>query len=406
MTEEGLHGSTTSNADRTPTRSLRGEGNDQLMPHETANIQGSSPEHEPATGTRDFTVVVPFTPTVPVAATLRRTALPRLTTRYDQTEDPEIFHPAAAMALELCSTRPLQQVKRWHLYTDGTHQRDSTTDSWALVITAEDQEGFSFIGSISALNTDAVRDDDFPANSTTSELTALIWAYAWVYARFHDHPTKPAVTIHADSLVARGFAKGTFQPKHPNQLTQLARITHDLAASVTDLSTDHVRAHLGHPWNELADSLAKRQAKRTDGSPQPEWPLAFHADRERQREWLEMATPEEKAAYPTMTPKGLSAPPAIINAEPHHFVPEFRETAKKTKIEINACTFNARSFVEPKHTGRQQHRKVSRITAIRTQLADMKIHLVGMQESRLPQGTFPADNFTIISSGHDNHNLG
>ena len=141
--------------------------------------------------------------------------------------------------------------------------------------------------------------------------------------------------------------------------------------------------------------MAKRQAKRTDGSPQPEWTDAFHADRERQWEWLKSATAEEQAAYPTMTPKGLSAPPAIINAEPHHFVPEFSETAKKTKIEINACTFNARSFVEPKHTGRQQHRKVTRITAIRTQLADMKIHLVGMQEYRLPWGTHTADQFTI-----------
>ena len=32
--------------------------------------------------------------------------------------------------------------------------------------------------------------------------------------------------------------------------------------------------------------------------------------------------------------------------------------------------------------------------------------MVGIQESRFQRGTFPAGKFHVISSGHENHNLG
>ena len=115
---------------------------------------------------RDFTVVAPFVPTEPLAVTLRRTALPRLQRDFDDLDAPERYRPAALMALEARPRRPMQQVDRWRYCADGTRQADSTTDSRAMVATAEDQEGFALYGSIAARTDDATRDGNPEASST------------------------------------------------------------------------------------------------------------------------------------------------------------------------------------------------------------------------------------------------
>ena len=134
---------------------------------------------------------------------------------------------------------------------------------------------------------------------------------------------------------------------------------HDLAVTVADITTDHVYAHGGHPWNEIADSLAKRQAKRTDDSPQSQWTQAFHADRQRLRKWLHEAPDEDKRAFPPLTNDQLEATVPNITAEPHHCAPEYIMTSNSISVKLAACTFNARRFKEPKHTGRDQKRTVT-----------------------------------------------
>ena len=172
------------------------------------------------------------------------------------------------------------------------------------------------------------------------------------------------------------------------------------------MRTDHVYAHSGHPWNELADSLAKRQTRRDDGSPQPEWTAAFHTDRQRLWEWIHQLPPHEACAYPKLDDHQMEAPLPEVHAEPHHFVPSYTEATKGVKVKLKTCSFNARSFKAPKHSGRDQKRKITRVAALLEQFKDMDIHLVGIQESRLPQGTEPANQFHVISSGHEQHNLG
>ena len=102
--------------------------------------------------------------------------------------------------------------------------------------------------------------------------------------------TTPPVTVHADSLVAKGLASGQCNSTHHRELTTITKVLHDLAHTAVDLRTEHVKAHAGHPWNELADSLAKRESRRDHPSqPQPEWTEAFSANREREWEWMYQA---------------------------------------------------------------------------------------------------------------------
>ena len=119
------------------------------------------------------------------------------------------------------------------------------------------------------------------------------------------------------------------------------------------MTADHVHAHNGHTWNELAGSLARRQTKRDDGSPQPEWTMAFHADRQRLWAWLHQVAAHDQHAYPQLHQDRLEAPVPSVKAEPHHFVSTYGETKRGITVELKTCSFNARGFKEPKHTGRQ-----------------------------------------------------
>ena len=124
----------------------------------------------------------------------------------------------------------------------------------------------------------------------------------------------------------------------------------DLASTAVDLRT--VKAHVGHPWNELADSLAKRESRSDQHrQPQPEWTEAFSADREREWEWMHQADDKTLRAYPTLTPDGLRAPTPTAVAQPEHFVPDVHETVKKATVDLKAATFNVRSFREPSTKG-------------------------------------------------------
>ena len=92
-----------------------------------------------------------------LAETLRRTALPSRITDFNDIDDPEVFHPFAKLALLQAPQRPTSQIQHWHLYTDGTHQADSTKDAWALVLLAEDDQGFTLQGAIAAKTTEAAK---------------------------------------------------------------------------------------------------------------------------------------------------------------------------------------------------------------------------------------------------------
>eukprot|EP00959_Pyramimonas_sp_CCMP1952_P318452 6663556-Pyramimonas_sp.AAC.1 len=46
------------------------------------------------------------------------------------------------------------------------------------------------------------------------------------------------------------------------KLAQLAQVAWDLCAAKNDIMISHVKAHEGHPWNILADNIAKSTARK------------------------------------------------------------------------------------------------------------------------------------------------
>ena len=126
-------------------------------------------------------------------------------------------------------------------------------------------------------------------SSITTETSAIMWALRWVASvGFND-----MVNLNVDNLESAKMAEGL--------LVALTPLDHEMQALWAVrrhqlLSWDHVKAHSGHTWNELADSLAKLAADDFD-DPVVSFD-SIKADRYSAWDWLTVASDNEKAAYP------------------------------------------------------------------------------------------------------------
>ena len=169
------------------------------------------------------------------------------------------LHAATRLALDTClcaDSLPQGDIDSCDIYTDGAF--NGCQSAWAYVV-------IGYIGGDSFLVGWArgpVALDGHPHHvgadihtALNGERTALFWALAWTL-QFAD---RLPCTIWVDSQVASGQTSGRCGYAASAVLAQSCRALAQLAESlggvqVTDFQ--HVRAHQGHAYNELADTLA------------------------------------------------------------------------------------------------------------------------------------------------------
>ena len=225
-----------------------------------------------------------------------------LHTEYDGME----IHPFSKVALACCP-RSSNRASAYYIYCDGSYlPGEPLSSAWALTLVAKTEEGFSNCGYIAGrvLSSTNLIVDAQKLDSTTAELTAIAWALllATQLGALHPHAT---VTVYSDSACAIGVAT-QWQPYRPQ---------HDLARAVALLYADvacqlgvrleHSPGHIGHPWQELADSLAKHFTRVTppDLPTVPRCYIIYHRDMEWQ--WLYKAQATAAAAYPVIALDGF-----------------------------------------------------------------------------------------------------
>jgi len=97
------------------------------------------------------------------------------------------------------------------------------------------------------------------ANPLIAEREALTWAFIWRILLNSTIPT----TFRTDSLTSKGQAEGTIGSANCDQSFQLLRGCYQLLESALGqqaLQISHVFGHLGDPWNEFVDHVAKTEA--------------------------------------------------------------------------------------------------------------------------------------------------
>ena len=154
------------------------------------------------------------------------------------------------------------------IFTDGAY--DGDISSWAFVVLLKRGETYGLHGWARGRVRLSGGDTFIGAAShgaLEGERSALFWATAWLLqCHFTGH-----VAIWSDCLVAKGQTVGEVGS---SQASTLAIACRDLALAVEAAGRvkaghyGHVRAHAGHPYNELVDHLAK-QHRRPDTSVPP-----------------------------------------------------------------------------------------------------------------------------------------
>ena len=144
-----------------------------------------------------------------------------------------------------------------HIYTDGSKNDDGTA-SWAVIVKAKLADGtFARIGNFAG---HVILDRDSPlyigaldSTSYSAEVCAAVWAFAWVIQLDSGLPCN----LYADNLAAVNNITLAWDGVAEPALMSVAVALHSVISAGSSLLLCHVKAHTGHPWNELADSIAK-----------------------------------------------------------------------------------------------------------------------------------------------------
>ena len=159
------------------------------------------------------------------------------------------------------------------IYTDGSLPKIINTEAssaWAFTTCGLGGDGGSYrIGHTmqQLVNSCILANLMLAVSSTMPELVAILYAVIWISAA---KPTAP-VTIFSDSMVAIDHACQKTAPTFCIRIVQYAvTLLQRLAHCGITVDIQHVYAHIGQPWNEMADSMAKAASKTTHISALPQ----------------------------------------------------------------------------------------------------------------------------------------
>ena len=152
------------------------------------------------------------------------------------------------------------------IFVDGSFFKDDDTAGWAFVVVAETDEEERILGwSHSAI---------FPQNESAGEISIpqVDSHRAELFALFHAGWFAHCMSIHTDidfvfdNVAAGKIAEGAWNSQTTGPLADATRTIHQWLKvrreeTSSKLSYTHVKSHTSHPWNELADVLAKWAAK-------------------------------------------------------------------------------------------------------------------------------------------------
>eukprot|EP00438_Fugacium_kawagutii_P025050 Skav224656 [mRNA] locus=scaffold4300:194197:204539:- [translate_table: standard] len=191
------------------------------------------------------------------------------------------LHDATKHALSLCVELAPHQIDRYLIFTDGTShgwarrknplemEEQGHGDAWAFVVIGERyvndlHSEFAFLGWHSQRVIYSPDESHFMGTSRigaeAAEKEALTWAAIWRLSQNHRVPT----TFCVDSTSTAYQADGSFGTDDPNPCYCTMRGAFQALEELLPgscLQVHHVRSHTGDPWNEMADTLAKEEAR-------------------------------------------------------------------------------------------------------------------------------------------------
>eukprot|EP00439_Symbiodinium_sp_Y106_P031357 s772_g3.t1 len=275
------------------------------------------------------------------------------------------------------------------IFTDGSF--DGVSSTWAFIAIAKGADGDFLLGT--AYGRVALDGDDgfigAPFRSALNgERTALFWALAWSLQL----PEGTRCHVWSDCLVAKGQTDGTYCASENTTLGQACRaiaLTAESAGRLDWESIQHVRAHVGHPFNELADTVAKAAFVRQSAIPAS---FASLTDWVRTGDvhwiWLLVETIRRPADWPalqadTLVDTGADDTPDVgrLSCSAFGFVGDASSQAAAAHTAVCFCPTIVSANVQTLQEN-QENGISGRVPYIREQLEAMQASIIGLQETR------------------------
>ena len=335
----------------------------------------------------------------------------------------------------------LVNINKWHdvgqppmsslgIFSDGSASgsvADGHPCSWAFTVWATCGEAQFLIGHASAQA--APEGTPYFLGETTQcaltgELLGLCWSLAWIVefaSRFH----VPVWHYYDAKSAGEGVFGCCTTPKAADspyrQLFALATSLRQLAASRVALFHAHVSGHSGSLGNELADQLAKR-ARRTQDDPWcrclPEWLSRLSVQRLHPWAWAsETSIPDVPTLYAfeseALRLQTAADPPW---KPPTAGVRTTLDPSGEVRYTLQIVSFNVLTLLDRKRPAKGQTasdptspsktevgmRLLGRKALLKDMLSAHSPHIVGLQETRLPESSVQPDaQFHIFNAQAD-----
>ena len=317
------------------------------------------------------------------------------------------IHPATAQALggvtRNCGDRP----DRHEIFCDGSF--DGACSAWSVVVldilgncvtAVRWTAGKVCLDPSSAEWLGAVQHGSLQAE-TSGVCFAMIWA---MHGVAYQRPT-----CQVDSLCALQRASGSWRFQLTDDLASACRSLMQTAEMLGCVSFDaiqHVRGHSQHPWNELADALAKYAIAQDVGTCQVAGLAAWILDRSVEHLWLIVAAAREPHLWPHHrydafvnvggVHLGQQEHPARYFGESFPLVQAPKASAQWRSMKVVTLNVQTLESKAPSEAGDF----AGRVAYLRAQFADIGAAIVGLQETRSPQSSAVlSDSFLRLSSG-------
>ena len=288
-----------------------------------------------------------------------------------------------------------RELSKIIFFTDGSYCPTTARASWAFVVGGfqNGSSDFTLFGwHYGLVQTDEMQEDWLGASSAssfTAEQTAMLQAI-WYAVQL---PFPIDIEFGYDNLAAAKMTSGEWQLNQGNVMSRFARAAFQLLSfrQGRDPKCFHIQAHTGHPWNDMADAIAKIAMKTQGASQQPKMDM---------RLWLQGFQPlveqipfywqlfKDNTSYPQCDGETVSwarlqnfdfAPPDFVRQEQDDNFKEMTDTFSLTLISYNVCTFAEKG---------SRYDEPWKAEYLRAQLTYAGVTVVALQETRACSSIF------------------
>ena len=296
-----------------------------------------------------------------------------------------------------------QGLDRPHLsiYVDGSAKGPHA--AWGLIVTSCQGSCETFVGcSYGKVQLSPEHPQWIGATSTdniSAELTAMVMAQSTVLR----WPVHADFTIRPDLSLSRMLAQAVSICRSNQLLAQLCKALGLWTAQKANI--DEVRGHTKHPWNELADALAKwatsHEPVLTDAEVAPLHHLA-RCPHDLGWTWMQTTHPSMAACFPPLLDQQIMqfVPSDVqLSVLPIERQSPSLPTVPMHQIHLKVQTANVLATeVWSKHA-HGTRRTGQRTTRLDAQWDQAGVHAIGVQEARTPAGCFQSSHYSIYASG-------